>query len=114
MSWSPDGVFIYTVDHNAPEGAQNPEASTDFSLVAVPVAGGDPVALTHSTDNAIFAVSFFPRDDRILYSSDQAGNEISHLYRRDEDGTVTDLTPAPEARTVVPACGRGITRARKK
>lgn len=50
-------------------------------------------ALTHSSQNSIFGISYFPNDRRILYSSDQGGNEISHLFLLDEDGTSTDLTP---------------------
>ncbi|MBA7483414.1 Dipeptidyl aminopeptidase BIII [subsurface metagenome] len=55
--------------------------------------GGEPTQLTYSEDDAIFALSFFPEDNRILYSSDKGGNEIDHVYLRDEDGTVRDLTP---------------------
>ncbi len=39
------------------------------------------------------AVSYFPEDERILLSSDQGGNEIYHIYLREEDGEIKDLTP---------------------
>src|SRR5262245_34950356 len=68
-------------------------ASGVYNAYAVPTAGGDPVPLTRSTDNAIFAVSWFPADDRVLSSSDRGGNELSHLYVRLADGSVKDLTP---------------------
>jgi len=71
-----------------------------YNAYTVPVEGGEPAQITKSEDNAIFAVSFFPNDDRILYSSDKGGNEISHIYLRDEDGTVKDLTPGKRARSV--------------
>ena len=64
-----------------------------WNAYAVPVAGGDPEPLTASTTNSIFPVSYFPNDGRIIYSSDQGGNELSHLYVRQPDGTVTDITP---------------------
>ena len=35
----------------------------------------------------------FPSDGRILYTSDEGGNELSHLFVRNEDGTIKDLTP---------------------
>lgn len=54
---------------------------------------GKMTPLTQSTGNSIFGISYFPSDRRILYSSDQGGNEINHIYMRDLDGTVTDLTP---------------------
>ncbi|KPK07408.1 MAG: hypothetical protein AMS20_02855 [Gemmatimonas sp. SG8_28] len=64
-----------------------------FNVWAFAVAGGEPEQLTASTTDAIFAASFFPEDGRFLYASDQGGNELSHLYVQDPDGTVTDLTP---------------------
>jgi dipeptidyl aminopeptidase/acylaminoacyl peptidase len=67
-----------------------------FNAYAIPVAGGDPVPLTSSEDNSIFSISYFPEDERFLYTSDQGGNELDHLYVRDPDGTVTDLTPGEE------------------
>ncbi len=64
-----------------------------WNAYAVPVAGGDLEPLTSSTTNSIFPVSYFPNDGRIIYSSDQGGNELSHLYVRNADGSVTDVTP---------------------
>jgi dipeptidyl aminopeptidase/acylaminoacyl peptidase len=64
-----------------------------YNAYAIPTAGGEPQPLTNSTDNAIFAISYFPADDRILYSSDKGGNELSHLYVRAPDGKTRDLTP---------------------
>jgi dipeptidyl aminopeptidase/acylaminoacyl peptidase len=64
-----------------------------FNAFAVPLAGGEPVQLTNSTTNSIFAESYFPHDERLLYSSDQGGNELDHLYVRELDSSVKDLTP---------------------
>ena len=64
-----------------------------WNAYAVPIAGGDLEPLTSSTTNSIFPVSYFPNDGRIIYSSDQGGNELSHLYVRNADGSVTDVTP---------------------
>ena len=64
-----------------------------FNAFAVPVAGGEPAQLTASTTESIMIRSYFPLDDRFLYVSDQGGNELTHLYVRELDGTVTDLTP---------------------
>jgi len=68
-------------------------ASGIFNAVAVPTAGGEAVPLTHSTENSVFAVGYFPGDERFLYTSDQGGNELSHLYVQNPDGTSQDLTP---------------------
>lgn len=64
-----------------------------FNVYALPVAGGEPMQITRSTTNANMAVSYFPNDDRILFTADQGGNELNHLYVRLPDGTERDLTP---------------------
>ncbi|MCP5113362.1 MAG: S9 family peptidase, partial [bacterium] len=76
------------------------DASGVYNAYAVPVAGGEPVQLTHSTDESIRVISYFPADGRILYGSDRGGNEIFHIYVREEDGSVKDLTPGERARTM--------------
>lgn len=64
-----------------------------FNVYAQPVDGGERVALTESDDDARFAVSYFPDDDRVLFTADEGGNELNHLYVREPDGATTDLTP---------------------
>ncbi len=68
-----------------------------FNLYEMPFAGGVPKQITQSKTNAIFALGYLP-DGRILYSSDQGGNELNHIYLRDQNGTVTDLTPSTTAK----------------
>jgi len=69
-----------------------------FNVYSVPVAGGDPEPLTRSTTDSIFAVSYFPADDRFLYSADQGGNEQSHLFAMEADGKSRDLTPGDKTK----------------
>lgn len=64
-----------------------------FNAAALPVAGGEMKPLTTSATDATFAISYFPSDDRILVSADKGGNELSHIYVREADGTLKDLTP---------------------
>lgn len=64
-----------------------------FNVYAMPVAGGKPVQLTNSKTDSHYAVGYFPADDRFLYTRDQAGNELNHLYVRELDGSERDLTP---------------------
>jgi len=82
-AFSPDGRSILI----------SSDQSGVFNAYRLPVAGGAPVALTSSPDNATFAISFFPNDERVLVTSDQGGNELNHLYVRQADGTLRDLTP---------------------
>ena len=64
-----------------------------FNVYSVPVAGGEPAPMTSSKTDTTFAVSYFPSDDRFLYTRDQGGNELNHLYVREKDGKERDLTP---------------------
>src|SRR5687767_9492521 len=59
------------------------------------IASGEPRALTRSKEPLV-AIGFFPADERVLYTSDEGGNELSHLYVRELDGTRRDLTPGPK------------------
>jgi len=54
---------------------------------------GAVMAMTTSVTNPINAVSWFPNDERILYTSDGGGDELNHIYVRKTDGSIKDLTP---------------------
>lgn len=71
-----------------------------YNAYIISVDGSNIRQMTHSDSSSIFAVSFFPKDKRFLFASDQNGNEIYHLYLRNEDGSVEDLTPYENARAV--------------
>lgn len=64
-----------------------------FNAYSVDPQTGERVALTQSETNATFAVSWFPADDRVLVTADQGGDELNHIFVRELDGRVTDLTP---------------------
>ncbi|HVE71077.1 MAG TPA: alpha/beta fold hydrolase, partial [Thermoanaerobaculia bacterium] len=55
--------------------------------------GGQAQPLTQSTTHSILALSYFPADERLLYSSDEGGNELTHIYVRHLNGAIKDLTP---------------------
>ncbi len=74
------------------------DASGVVNAYTVPATGGTSTQLTHSTEDNVFPVSFFPSDDRILYRGDRGGNELYHIHLREEDGTVKDLTPGEKNR----------------
>jgi len=62
------------------------------------VTGGAAAQLTNSTKESTFAVSYFPKDTRFLYTYDRGGNENSHLYLRELDGSERDLTPGDKVK----------------
>lgn len=69
-----------------------------FNVYSVAVTGGEAAQLTNSTKESTFAVSYFPNDTRILYTYDRGGNENSHLYLRELNGTERDLTPGEKTK----------------
>jgi dipeptidyl aminopeptidase/acylaminoacyl peptidase len=86
--FSPDGQHILA----------SANSTGIFNAYVIPVAGGSPRQLTDSKANAVQVAGYFPTGDRILYGSDQGGNEQSHLYVRNADGTVRDLTPGDKVK----------------
>ncbi|MCI0350126.1 MAG: hypothetical protein L0Z53_11940, partial [Acidobacteriales bacterium] len=82
-SFSPDDKVI--IFHSNQTGISN--------VFSLPVAGGTPKQVTHSTKESIFVIGFFPRDRRVLYTYDKGGNENDHIYLRGLDGVERDLTP---------------------
>ena len=69
------------------------DASGVFNVYSVPGAGGTPTQLTFSRTNAYMVVGAFPTNDRFLFTADQGGNELNHLFVREPSGSVIDLTP---------------------
>jgi dipeptidyl aminopeptidase/acylaminoacyl peptidase len=64
-----------------------------YNVYSIPVAGGEATPITTSTTDTTIAVSYFPKDDRVLYTRDKSGDEKNHLYVRERDGKEKDLTP---------------------
>ncbi|MCR9077591.1 MAG: S9 family peptidase [Hyphomonadaceae bacterium] len=73
------------------------DASGVFNAVALS-ADGSMEKLTASDTDAHFPESFFPDDDRLIVSADQGGNELDHIYVRELDGTLVDVTPGDEVK----------------
>ncbi|MFO7827574.1 MAG: alpha/beta fold hydrolase [Bacteroidales bacterium] len=68
-----------------------------YNVYETGIEGGTPTQLTNR-DESTFVVSCFPDDERLIITSDQGGNEIYHLYIREIDGTINDITPWKDAR----------------
>ena len=69
------------------------KASGVLNAYSINIETGEQAQLTYSSENAIIARSYFPSDNRIIYTSDQGGNELAHLYIKNMGGDVIDLTP---------------------
>ncbi|HSP83279.1 MAG TPA: hypothetical protein VLN72_06070, partial [Gillisia sp.] len=70
-----------------------------FNMYTVPSTGGDFTALTSSDSASVFAISYFPEDERILFRMDDNGDEIYKLFVMDGD-SITRVTPAKDARAL--------------
>ena len=81
-AFSSDGSFILL----------NSDETGIFNAYSVNIATRERTQLTSSTTNAVFGLSYFPDDNRILYTADNGGDELNHIWVRAEDGTETDLT----------------------
>jgi dipeptidyl aminopeptidase/acylaminoacyl peptidase len=69
-----------------------------FNVYSVAVTDGDAAQLTNSTKESTFALAYLPTDARVLYTYDRGGNENSHLYLRELNGTERDLTPGEKVK----------------
>lgn len=69
-----------------------------FNVYELELSTGQQKQLTHSAEESIFAASYFPNDDRIVFTSDKGGNEIVHIYVRHADGTAVDIINSPTAK----------------
>jgi len=67
-----------------------------FNVYALQVDGSAAESLTTSDSDAMFAISWFPDDERVIFTFDSGGNELNHVVVRELDGSFHDLTPGDE------------------
>ncbi|CAN5115470.1 S9 family peptidase [soil metagenome] len=87
-SFSPDGEDILL----------SSDRSGVFNVISLPFEDGESRQLTDSESNATFALGWFPADRRFLYTFDEGGNELNHIYVRERDGSSRDLTPGEQVK----------------
>jgi dipeptidyl aminopeptidase/acylaminoacyl peptidase len=63
-----------------------------FNAYAVDISTGERKAVTESTSNYHSAVSYFPADERVLFTADGGGDELNHVWVKELDGSTRDLT----------------------
>ncbi len=93
-------VFGSSINHDASAVLVSSDESGIFNAYRYPLNGDKPTQLTHSTSDMMRGVSWFPKDDRILYTADQGGNELNHLFVRELDGSSKDLTPGDQLKAM--------------
>ena len=82
-SWSADGATLIV----------SADLTGIWNVYAIPATGGEMKPLTTAGDDATYAVDCFPGDQRVLCTSSRGGSEMWHLYVREPDGTLRDVTP---------------------
>ena len=92
-------AFGTSISHDDSQLLLTSDESGVFNVYAQPLSGGTAVPLTRSVDNPVFGVAWFPEDDRFLYRRDQGGNEVTHVFVRELDGSDADLMPGAQARS---------------
>lgn len=88
-----EAVFGSSFSHDESSLLIGSDESGIYNAYIIDLASGERNALTTSKDKTIRPVSFFPNDNRILYMSDNNGDEIDHIFLRTEDGKEKDITP---------------------
>ncbi len=79
----------------SPDGSKvafTSDASGIPNVYSVSFTGGAIAPLTKSTTDSTYSVSYFPRDERLLFTHDKGGDEQNHLFVLDK-GAETDITP---------------------
>ncbi|WP_242120921.1 S9 family peptidase [Aestuariivivens sediminicola] len=70
-----------------------------YNVYTVPAKGGEMTQITKSDSTSFLAISYFPQDNRMLLSADDNGDEIDHLYVRELEGIIKDITPDKVAKS---------------
>ncbi|MBL4618057.1 MAG: S9 family peptidase [Robiginitomaculum sp.] len=64
-----------------------------YNVYALNLKTNQRTALTNSTTNAVYAINYFPDGERYLYTSDNGGDELNHVYVAGAKTGARDLTP---------------------
>ncbi len=88
-SFSPDEKYILFTSNQ----------SGVYNAYSIDIDTKNVIQLTNSTKSAMYAISYFPNDMRILLAADNEGDEVYHIFMRDTAGNMTDLTPDSTARS---------------
>ncbi|WP_228235638.1 S9 family peptidase [Allomuricauda sp. M10] len=71
-----------------------------YNMYTIPSTGGEMVPVTQSDSSSVYSISYFPKDERMLFRMDNNGDEIFHIFVMETDGTHKDLTPEEGARSL--------------
>ncbi|GGY55291.1 S9 family peptidase [Parvularcula lutaonensis] len=87
-AWTTDGRYLL----------MSSDETGIFNAYRFDTETGEKQPLTRSRDRSIFVVSWMPDDQSFIYSADNGGDELNHLYLQRPDGLVIDLTPGKDVK----------------
>ena len=76
----------------------NSNESGIFNAYEIDISTGEKKQLTNSTEESYFAQTYFPNDDRFIFSFDEGGNENYKVFMMSPEGQAKDLTPGDSVR----------------
>lgn len=76
----------------------NSNESGIYNAYEIDIESGEQVALTNSTNESYFGRSYFPNDDRFVFTFDEGGNENVKVFMMSQEGNAKDLTPGDSIR----------------
>lgn len=71
-----------------------------YNVYEVALSSKSVTKLSSSEQESFFVRSYVPNSTDFIYSADQGGNEINHLYLQKRDGTTIDLTPGEKEKSI--------------
>jgi dipeptidyl aminopeptidase/acylaminoacyl peptidase len=86
-------VFGSSINFDGTKVLVSNDATGIYNAYEIPLDGSATKQLTQSTLESIYVNSWFPKDDRFIYTADKGGDELDHVFAQGSDGKVVDLTP---------------------
>ena len=103
-------IYGGSFSHDGEQLLVTSKATGILNAHALATDGSANIALTESTTESAIAVSFFPKDNRILYRMDEGGNENNRLILLDESGNSKDLVTGDSIRNQFGGWSRDLER----
>lgn len=69
-----------------------------YNVYEIDIASGTKKQLTNSTQESYYGQTYFPNDDRFIFTHDIGGNENYRLYMQNSEGQSKELTPQDSTR----------------
>ena len=86
-------VFGSSINYDGTKVLVSNDATGIFNAYEIPLDGSATKQLTQSSLESIYVDSWFPLDNRFIYTADKGGDELDHVFVQEADGKVIDLTP---------------------